>query len=460
MLYKKDTISIFIALYIILAMVSPSTGNILTKIGRVILMLGFLLTSRLRIRIPRESKKYILWALAFFFYCLIGCFFAFSKSYATSYVITLAYVIVCDIVLAIVLIKKKSYIDDVLHYIVYGATLKAIICYVSNGFFCFLNSRATDNMSANTIGFYCAFAAIICWFLSRENRKATYKFLFLANVLFMLLSASRKAILFLIIPLAVMVITKSKNPLTLLRNILLVVVAILLFFLALIKVDFLYTLIGSRLVGMINGLLGIGVVDASTDTRLGLISDGMSWFKENPIWGYGLSNFKALCEVYRPWGSVFYAHNNYVELLVDCGLVGTCIYYSLLVCLLVKGIVSWRRLDPQQLMLLGMLIAILICDYGMVTYFDLFSQLMLLLAYSSLNYLNCTEQCLDSNDINWGGVIPFPIHDTVIIPNYLTRINLIFDIKNDYLHECYKVGNPFSNLIIDRHGTADFEFCF
>lgn len=34
--------------------------------------------------------------------------------------------------------------------------------------------------------------------------------------------------------------------------------------------------------------LGTGVVDASTNTRMGLIEDGLSWFSKKPILGYGL----------------------------------------------------------------------------------------------------------------------------------------------------------------------------
>ena len=460
MAYKKDTISICMALYVILAMVSPSTGSILTKIGRVILIVGFLLTCRLKIRIPKESKKYILWSTAFLLYGVIGCFFAFSKTYATTYVVTLAYVIICDIVLALIIFGNKSYVQDMLYYIVWGATLKAAICYATNGFLCFLNSRATDNMSANTIGLYCAFAAIICWFISRNYGKPAYKALFLLNALFMLLSASRKAILFMMVPLAFMEIVRSKNPLNILKNILLAVVGMVLVFIALLKVDFLYTLIGYRIEGMINGFLGAGEIDASTTTRLGLIADGLTWFKENPIWGYGLSNFKALCAIYRSWGSVYYAHNNYVELLVDCGLVGTFIYYSLLIGLLIKGGITWKKLNAQQLMLLGMLLVMLICDYGMVTYFDIFSQLMYLLVYASLNRVTAynTEYCLERNPIR--GVTLCLTDSPAVIVCFDFGINLI---PSEWLvclrNSCLTHISFLDYIRYDKHGTTQNVVC-
>ena len=42
-------------------------------------------------------------------------------------------------------------------------------------------------------------------------------------------------------------------------------------------------------------------------------------------------------------------------------------------------------MDKEQLMFLGMLLSMVICDYGMVTYFDIFSQLMLVLVYVSFS---------------------------------------------------------------------------
>lgn len=109
MIYKKDIFSICMALYIILAMVSPSTGSILTKIGRVILVAGFILNCHLKIKIPKESKKYILWSVMFLLYGIVGCFFAFSKPYATTYVVTLAYVIICDYQIQITFLNYIRY---------------------------------------------------------------------------------------------------------------------------------------------------------------------------------------------------------------------------------------------------------------------------------------------------------------------------------------------------------------
>lgn len=384
MIIRKNPMEMVVSLYIILFMISSSPASIFTKIGRVILVLAFLIYSFYEIKIPKKANEYIVWILAFLMYGFIGCFFAYSREYAFTYFITLCYVVICNVVLIWLIMSDRARIKIAICSIVWGATIKAAVCYISNGFLCFLESRSTEGTSANTIGLYCAFAVVICWFILNSGFKQLYGILFFLNLVFMLLSASRKAILFMAFPLMVMQIMKSKNPLRVFRNVLIAIILSGIALIIVFRVDFLYALIGDRIEGMIHGFLGSGEVDASTKTRLELISDGMKWFEANPIWGYGLSNFKALCEVYRQGKSVYYAHNNYVELLVNCGIVGTVLYYSLLFKILLKGLLLWQKLNSEQLMFFGMLIVMLICDYGMVTYFDVFSQLMYLLIYISL----------------------------------------------------------------------------
>ena len=384
---KNTLLEYAILIYIFCSMMAGSSGDTITKVGRVILILAFLVVNLKRVVIKKTTKFYIGWAVLFLIYAYAGCLTAYSKSYATTFSVTLTYVVICDIAVLLSIARDEQLKKAVLHTIVFSATCKALVCYLQYGFLYFLTARFTETTSANTLGYYCAFACVICFYFigSQNYHRTVYWSLIFLNIVFIILSASRKAIIFLIIPVAIMWIAKSKNPVVVIRNIAVVIFAVLLMLALLLNVDFLYTMIGYRVEGMLNAFLGTGVVDASTNTRMGLIEDGLSWFAKKPIFGYGLSNFKALCAVYRSWGSVYYAHNNYVELLVDCGIVGTLIYYSLHIKLLWTGILNWKRMDKEQLMFLGMLMSMVVCDYGMVTYFDIFSQLMLVLVYVSFS---------------------------------------------------------------------------
>jgi O-antigen ligase len=387
---KLNIANFSIVMYIFLTMISESTGDILTKIARIVLTIFIVLYFIKRLRIPKISFRYIIWNLFFLLYCSFGCLYAFSKSYAIDQTISLFYVAVCNILIAIYLSSHMEMIDTTLKIVIWGALFKAFICFIQNGFLVFLDSRATEGTSANTIGLYCAFACIISFYLAKNEKHKIYYLLGIVNLIFLALSASRKAILYMLIPIAVMQILKNRNPLKIAQNILLVCIASGVIFFLLMRTNFLYVMIGHRIESMMNGVLGIGTTDSSTSTRLQLISQGMEWYSQRPISGYGLNNFRALRAAYFPNWSAYYAHNNYVELLVDCGLVGTIIFYSMHMDILMKAFKSRRKLSALSNMLIGMLVSILVCDFGMVSYDGIFIHLMLMIMY--LNFSKISDK--------------------------------------------------------------------
>lgn len=380
-----------IYLYIIIMMISGSTGDLAVKIVRVCIM-PFLMMSVLGDSSIRFVKsKYCLWAILFLFYNVVMCFFAFSKSYAVEYTLTLFYVIIVNVFICQYIYNHRYIIISILKVFMLGALLQGLLIYGQNGLLVFLSARATEDTSANTVGFYSAMAAVFAFYFylnSKTNKK--YIFIGAISTVFLILSASRKAFMFLGIPIAVYLIIKSKNPIKVLRNLLLSFLTMIVSIIIVLKVPFLYELAGNRIEGLLNVFFFGGVIDSSTNTRLSLIEFGMTYFQERPWFGYGMSNFKALVEVYRSWGSLYYAHNNYVELLVDCGFVGTLIYFSLYIDMFISGVRNMKYRIPVQMLAMGCLISFIICEYGMVTYNDAIYQLLLIILFFILKDENQT----------------------------------------------------------------------
>ena len=65
-----------------------------------------------------------------------------------------------------------------------------------------------------------------------------------------------------------------------------------------------------------------------------------------------------------------YAHNNYIELLVNYGLIGTIIYYIVFVMILVKSCIIWLNKIPEVIISIALIAVILITDYGLVSYYS------------------------------------------------------------------------------------------
>jgi O-antigen ligase len=68
--------------------------------------------------------------------------------------------------------------------------------------------------------------------------------------------------------------------------------------------------------------------DVSNEQRLLAWQGVLSAFKDNPIFGSGLGTFQYIFKIYKPDGLYLYwehAHNDYLELLLEAGVVGTII---------------------------------------------------------------------------------------------------------------------------------------
>ena len=82
--------------------------------------------------------------------------------------------------------------------------------------------------------------------------------------------------------------------------------------------------------------------------------------------GVGIANTTFLGLKYT--GYYFYMHNNYVELLVSVGIIGTAIYYLLLLYPLIKLFKPALRQDQMAILLEVLLLLMLFLDFGEVTY--------------------------------------------------------------------------------------------
>lgn len=157
------------------------------------------------------------------------------------------------------------------------------------------------------------------------------------------------------------------------RNMLLAAIVLVLCWWALMTNDFLYETIGYRFEGLVNLMTGAGEVDRSTLSRMGMINAGLELWNHRPVLGYGIDTYKVMS------GFGVYAHNNYIELLADLGLVGTLVYYSYYVYI-IPLLLARKTMDMEKWYWLGIMVALLIFDYAGISYNLFYVQLFLSLA--------------------------------------------------------------------------------
>ena len=94
-----------------------------------------------------------------------------------------------------------------------------------------------------------------------------------------------------------------------------------------------YDIIGRRFEKMNAGLSG-GEGGFSMDVRSLMIGSGLGWFMDKPLLGYG---FNGYCILFgKLTGITVYSHSNIIEMLVNSGIIGFCLYYSLTIYIVVK----------------------------------------------------------------------------------------------------------------------------
>ena len=94
--------------------------------------------------------------------------------------------------------------------------------------------------------------------------------------------------------------------------------------------------------GQVLGRLG----DLGPGIRLTITKDSLRMFSQRPVWGWGLGTFPTVYPSYRSFYTNLFvneAHNDYVQLLVETGLLGFSLMLWFLICLYRYGLPTSRR---------------------------------------------------------------------------------------------------------------------
>ena len=167
------------------------------------------------------------------------------------------------------------------------------------------------------------------------------------------------------------------------RNLVLRIIAVLAFLVALfyliMSVPELYGTIGVRIESMLDHIIEDGG-DFSMSLRQVFISHAQDMFFEKPILGYGINNF--IVKIGQRVGIATYAHNNYYEILADLGIVGFATYYGYYFYLAISLLKIWRKSSGSMVRLMLVWVAvIMVCEYGLVSYYQVYIHMTLCCAY-------------------------------------------------------------------------------
>lgn len=270
-------------------------------------------------------------------------------------------------------------IQKLLFTFVLAGVLLSLTLYHTYGFSNLLvsSTRIGDELgNQNMLGLYCAFSIVIAVYLFVTKKKS----LFLLSAVVICIPAvmftgSRKAVLLIAVALMSFFLAYSQNRFLVKRVLLLAI--LLLTMIILIESIPAFSMIRQRFENLFTLFKSGTAADVSDLRRLMFIKIGMQQFGNRFLLGNGF------CYSYNLFGT--YTHNNYIELLLNNGIVGAASYYSIHILLLIKQhkVRKYdRKVSSFVLMILG---AVLFCDIGVITYYNRYILILITICVSLIS---------------------------------------------------------------------------
>lgn len=362
----------------------------------VVLFLTRILTERV------EINRYMLWSFIFIAFSFSSAIWALDSKYSVSRIETMAS---CYLILWFIsiIVKTQNDIYSILKIFVFSVGTVVIYMFMFVDFAMITDKRYNDllgdNWNPNFIGMLMSITVLtLIVLLKNENKKGhnffkvIYYFLIFSCTFIVLFSGSKKALFILVFASGIYLVLSSRKHKS--SIIVLVTLGCLAATYLILNVPILYNILGIRIQEMISYFTREGTSDYSTRYRMQMIQVGWNWFFKRPTFGYGLDNFKVLYGSLT--GKAFYAHNNYIDLLVGVGGIGTIIYYYGYIYLLRNTISVLNKYNILLSLIFAFILTLFIADVGLVSYYELYIQLFVCIGFCAVKIEK--EQHEDDNN--------------------------------------------------------------
>ncbi len=250
-----------------------------------------------------------------------------------------------------------------------------------------------EGWNGNAIGLCMASGAMISLYFVLITKTRSRVIYVLTSILFtyvVLYTGSRTSLIVLIAGIAVYVFLN--NPKKIVRNTIIVIALLFVAYYLIMNVESLYNVLGVRFEGLFSMFSGdVDKADNSALLRETFIENGVQWFAEKPIIGYGLNNYKYLNRIATSFET--YAHNTFIEIAVGLGIVGLIFYYSFYFNLIFKLYKKNNAGNDNKLncFIIAVLVSSLIGQYGDVNYYSMYQNLIFCLACSIIYKVNAKK---------------------------------------------------------------------
>lgn len=241
------------------------------------------------------------------------------------------------------------------------------------------NRIDSEIINANVLGMALAYSGIVLVYYGVYYGWKIWHVLFFTNVFIVIISASKKGILILLLgSCAILILKNWKNRFRDILKItfLIVVLGIIVIFLIRLPI---FREILIRFQKFLAGITGNGASDFSTISRLRFQRLGISIWKEHPLLGIGIDNAQIINDKVNGYHT--YLHSNFVELLADIGILGFGLFYSIYIYLFLEFYKLRTYRDSEYDVCLIIITIDFLMGFAYVSYSDRSAFFFIMLAY-------------------------------------------------------------------------------
>ncbi len=348
----------------------------------------FILIAATKILLQRKkfifinNNSFLLFYFLFITVCVISYFYSLESvtSVITIKTLSLYFIFIVTLV---------NYVDDydklrkLIKYFIYSgiiASFYILFNFLYNyGFSHFFRLGGLLGNS-NTIGIIIGVSTTFSFYFFVFEKKYFYIFPIIITFIMVLLTGSRTALVFVVLNILFLIYFKNRSSFKgKLKAVILILLLFLLSYYLIFNIPIFYTVIGKRVENYIAIFSGSGTNEGSILMRNYLIKFGIEKFKEKPIFGWGIANYRILLG--QDIGRETYAHNNYIELLVDVGTIGMVVYYLMYIFSLFKlKKIKIGIYKNYKYLFISLFLSILIIGYSSIYYYNKHFYILLAMA--------------------------------------------------------------------------------
>ena len=224
-----------------------------------------------------------------------------------------------------------------------------------------------DVAQTNTFGINHATTTIIAFYylIYKSKHRLFHMVVLFLTFVFAMASGSRTAVL--IICIGALYLIYRRYSLRKFYKTIVVILLVIIVFVSAIQLPMFET-VRLRMEQMVNNIIGTSGGDSSSRVRMNMILIGWKLLQQRMLTGYGAGNYGYVSNYNT------YAHNNFVEILADYGLIGFIVCYT-------TYIIAFKNLRKNKSSSAKVLFCIFIVKFLMeiatITYYDKLHWIML-----------------------------------------------------------------------------------